>query len=77
MTPSRDLSLDAYRAEVARRVNLKLAADYKGHGIPEVFSAARIGRVLAGGTGYCGSRHADLIREIAAEVAAEMGATTS
>jgi len=77
MTPSRDLSLDAYRAEVARRVNLKLAADYKGHGIPEVFSGARIGRVLAGGTGYCGSRHADLIREIAAEVAAEMGATTS
>jgi hypothetical protein len=58
-------------ALIAKRVNARLAEQAKPGTMPEVFSAIRIGRVLAGGTGHCGSIHAPLIREIAAEVAGE------
>ncbi len=72
MFPARPIARDLLNLRVAQRLNAHLAATAKPGTMPEVFSGIRIGRVLAGGTGHCGSRHAELIREMAAQVTEEM-----
>ncbi|MFH1110963.1 MAG: hypothetical protein V1790_17455 [Planctomycetota bacterium] len=72
MTPTRDLDTAAFRAEVALRVNARLAEQERSPArCREVVSALKVAAALRG-TGQ--SRTAYLIREIAAQVAAQMGA---
>lgn len=67
MTPTRDLDLAAFRAEVARRVNERLAIEGKRGFVTPL----KVQRALSGG--WDNIARADLIREIAAEVAREKG----
>lgn len=70
MTPTHDLDIHALRAEVARRVNARLAEQAKPGAMPEVISVGWVARVLSETRD---SLHADLVRETAAQVTAEMG----
>lgn len=70
MTPTQPLDLPAFHAKVARRVNLQLANKGKRGSV----TSREVQRTLLGGWDYI--RHADLIREIAEQLTAEMGGAT-
>ena len=72
METDKILDLVAFRAEVARRVNARLAELTKPGTMPEVVSALSVGKVLAYGD-WPDGRNCELIREIAEQVTRETG----
>lgn len=58
-------------AEIARRVNARLAEQAKPGTMPEVVGARYVEHSLAGGANYLGKQNANLVMRVAAEVAGE------